>query len=119
MGVGVEIGGEHHVQIPAVVELLDETCRRHCLQLALVCVLKLPARVVKAEEQRPEGIRSQDLCHERSAGEAGRPRSQVEIEFADLADGPATGERVTLSLLDIDAVARFSSPLVDDVVVRA
>jgi hypothetical protein len=117
--VGVEIGGEHHVQIPSVVELLDETCRRDRLQLAFACLLKLPARVVKAEEQWPERIWSHDLGHQRSAGETSRLRSHVEIELAHVADGPAARERMTLSLLDIDAVARFSLPLVDDMVVRA
>jgi hypothetical protein len=80
--------------MPVAGEFLDEPGRSDRLRLPFEFERELPARVGRDEQDRTDRVRYVDLGGQRRRREAlGDPRRNVQVEFVDLSNRPAAGDR--------------------------
>ena len=82
--------------IPLAHQLLDEARSRHGLQLTLVLKSQLPGEVVVGEQQRPDGVRREDLRDRDAADELFArvyARGDGQGYLLHLSRGPSTRDR--------------------------
>jgi hypothetical protein len=81
--------------VPLAHQLLDEARSRHGLQLTLVLKAQLPGGVVVGEQQRPDGVRREDLRDRDAADEFARvyARGGAQGYLLHLSRGPSARDR--------------------------
>src|ERR671921_1097785 len=114
---GVEVAGQDHVQAFAPFSaLLYGAPREDRLKLALVLEGQLPVGQVVDEQERPDGLRGEDLGNEGTAGEVLGSGRHVEVRLPYLADGPPARYGDALPVLDVSATVGLPLRLVGEVV---
>src|ERR687890_519825 len=117
VGGGVEVAGQDYVQVVALLaDLLYSARCDDRLKLALVLEGELPVGQVVDEQQRPDGLRGEDLGDEGTAGEVLGPGRHVEVRLPYLADGPPARYGDALPVLDVSATVGLPLRLVGEVV---
>src|SRR5829696_2779726 len=118
VGGGVEVAGQAHVTqaVAPFADLLYGARRDDRLKLALVLEGELPVGKVVDEQQRPDGLRGEDLGNEGTAGEVLGSGRHVEVRLPYLPDGPPARYGDALPVLDVSATVGLPLRLVGDVV---
>src|SRR5829696_4978707 len=120
VGGGVEVAGQDHVTqaVAPFADLLYGARRDDRLKLALVLEGELPVGKVVDEQERPDGLRGEDLGDEGAASEVLGPGRQVEVGLPHLPDGPAARYRDALPILNVSATVGLPLRLVGEVEAR-